>query len=101
MRFRKHVFVCTNQKVGDKPCCGEVRGTEILNKLKLMAKENGLLGEIRIQKAGCLDACNHGPAMVVYPEGTYYGNVGLDDLKDIINEHLIHDKVVERLELKF
>lgn len=101
MRYKKHVFVCTNQKLNGKACCGEERGTEILLKMKEIAREKGIQGEIRIQRAGCLDACSQGPAMVIYPEGTYYGNLSLDDLKEIVEKHLIGNETIESLELKY
>lgn len=99
MRYEHHVFVCTNQKPEGKACCGEARGTEILNHLKnLMADHPELKGKVRIQKSGCLDACKMGPAMVVYPEGTYYTALDEDKLNTIFEQHILGGKVVESLE---
>jgi (2Fe-2S) ferredoxin len=65
---------------------------ELVEKFKDAIKEAGLVGKVRAQRAGCLDACKHGPAVVVYPEGTYYGQVGPDDVKRIIEEHVMGGK---------
>lgn len=61
--------------------------------------EKGLLPTMRAQKAGCLDCCAMGPAMAVYPEGVFYGNVQPEDLAEIVESHLINDTVVERLRI--
>lgn len=97
MKYKKHVFVCTNVKPAPKKCCGEERGMALVNALKDELKEKGLNLEIRAQKAGCLDVCAFGPSMVVYPEGVFYGNVELSDIPEIVESHLANDKVVERL----
>jgi (2Fe-2S) ferredoxin len=64
-------------------------------------KELKLNGRMRAQKTGCLDACEYGPTVVVYPEGTYYGGVTINDVTEIVNEHLIHNRPVERLIIEF
>ncbi len=97
MKFKKHVFICTNQKEAPKKSCGTARGTALVEEFKRELKDRGLHMEIRAQSAGCLDACAFGPSMVVYPEGVYYGNVQLSDVKEIVEEHLIADRIVERL----
>ena len=101
MKFEKHVFICTNQKTGGKKCCGEAVGLELVAKFKKILKDKNLNIRIRAQRAGCIDACDFGPSLVVYPEGTYYGHLTLDDVEKIIEQHLINGKVVEELELKF
>lgn len=101
MKYKKHVFICTNQKDPGKKCCGEVNGMALVNTMKDLLKEKNMHLEIRAQKSGCLDVCAHGPAMVVYPEGVFYGKVQPEDIAEIVEEHLINDKVVERLKLNF
>ncbi len=102
MRFEKHVFICTNQKAEGKACCGEERGMELFQLMRDKLKEKGISnGVIRVQKSGCLDACKFGPAMVIYPEGTYYGHITPADLDEIIERHLENNQVVDRLELHF
>ncbi len=97
MKFKKHVFICTNDKDAPKKSCGSVRGMELVEAFKAGLKERGLQTQIRAQKAGCLDMCAFGPSMVVYPEGVFYGNVTPDDVEEIIESHLVNDTPVERL----
>jgi (2Fe-2S) ferredoxin len=102
MRFEKHVFVCTNERAGsDRPSCGEACGLELVKQLKGLLKERGLSGKIRAQRAGCLDACEHGPAMVVYPDGVFYGRVQPEDLVRITDQHLSAGRPVEELIIRF
>jgi (2Fe-2S) ferredoxin len=97
MKYQKHVFICTNQKDSPKKCCGEERGMALVDAFKNSLKEKGLNVEIRAQKSGCLDVCGFGPSLVVYPEGTFYGNVQLTDIEEIIESHLVNNTPVERL----
>lgn len=64
-------------------------------------KELGLAGpgKVRINKAGCLDRCEEGPVMVVYPEGTWYTYVDKADIDEIVESHLRDGQVVERLKI--
>jgi (2Fe-2S) ferredoxin len=97
MKYQKHVFICTNQKDAPKKCCGDERGMALVDAFKNSLKVKGLNVEIRAQKAGCLDVCGFGPSLVVYPEGTFYGNVQLTDIEEIIESHLVNNTPVERL----
>jgi (2Fe-2S) ferredoxin len=101
MRFEKHIFICANQKAEGKACCGEAAGLKLVEKMRALLKEKGLNTRIRAQRSGCLDACSMGPAMVIYPEGTYYGHVTEQDIERIVQQHLIEGKLVEELELKW
>ena len=102
MKFEKHVFICTNQRPADaKKSCGEACGLNLVSAFKKALKEKNLNTKIRAQKAGCLDACEHGPALVVYPEGVFYGAVNENDVAEIIEEHLINDRPVKRLVIDF
>jgi (2Fe-2S) ferredoxin len=101
MRYEKHVFICTNQKGEGKACCGEARGMELVNKFKEVLRDRGLQGKIRAQRSGCIDACSRGPALVIYPEGTYYGHLKLDDVERIVDQHLINNQTIQELELTF
>jgi len=67
--------------------------------LQMFLKAAGLTDRIRINKAGCLDQCEHGPTVVVYPEAVWYGHVQLEDAEAIVNEHLVGGRPVERLRL--
>ncbi len=98
--YRIHVFACTNRRPDTHPrgsCAG--RGSEALRDyLKARAKELGLAG-IRINSAGCLDRCELGPVMVIYPEGVWYAYGCHDDIDEILRVHLVEGGRVERLML--
>jgi (2Fe-2S) ferredoxin len=70
--------------------------------LKERVKEFGLAGAggIRINTAGCLDRCDKGPVIVVYPEDTWYTYVDAEDIDEILEKHLIAGEVVDRLKIK-
>ncbi len=101
MKYTKHVFVCTNQRAEGavKPSCGEAHGMSLVTEFKKLIKEKGLQVEMRAQKTGCLDVCEQGPAVVVYPESVFYGNVQLSDVKEIVESHLLENRIVERLRI--
>ncbi len=101
-KYDRHVFVCTNQRVNsERPSCGEAHGMELVKAFKELIKDRGLNVNMRAQKAGCMDTCELGPSVVVYPEGVFYGHVQLSDVTEIVEEHLIGGRPVERLRLKF
>jgi (2Fe-2S) ferredoxin len=100
--FDKHVFFCTNQREDGSDCCG-YRGAQkardyVKNKVKELALSNRQ-NKIRINSAGCLDRCDEGPVLVVYPEGIWYTFVDESDLDEIIESHLKNGQVVERLKI--
>lgn len=99
MIYNKHIFICTNQRPegAAKPSCGEAQGLALVSEFKKQVKEKGLSVEIRAQKTGCLDVCDFGPALVIYPEGVFYQNVQLSDVAEIVDEHLVANRRVERL----
>lgn len=102
MKYKKHVFICTNQRAaGERKSCGEAHGMELVKCFKKLLKDKGLSTTMRAQRAGCLDVCEHGPALVIYPEGTFYGNVTVSDVETIVNDHLINDRIVENLVINF
>jgi (2Fe-2S) ferredoxin len=102
MKFDKHVFICTNQRAaGERKSCGESHGLELVKAFKKLVKDSGLNADIRAQRAGCLDVCDFGPALVVYPEGIFYGSVELSDVEEIFTEHLLNNRPVQRLVLNF
>lgn len=99
--FEQHVFICTNQREDGRPCCGERTGVAAQKHAKKRLKNLDLIGQgkIRINQSGCLDRCEEGPVLVVYPQGTWYTYVDNDDIDDIIDTHLIGGKIVERLKI--
>ncbi len=62
-------------------------------------KEAGVKGDVRAQRAGCLDTCEYGPSVVVYPENVWYGPVRAENVREIVQEHIIGNKPVERLKI--
>ena len=100
-RFDRHVFVCTNQRPEGHPrgCCNPDGGADLHAAFKKALAEHGLSRRIRANKAGCLDQCEHGPNVVVYPEAVWYGAVTVADVGEIVTRHLIGGEPVERLRL--
>lgn len=100
-RFERHVFVCINERAPGHPrgCCSVKASADIREAMKALCTKNGLDGTTRINKSGCLDQCEHGPTIVVYPEAVWYGFVKLEDVEEIVQSHLIGNKPVERLRL--
>ncbi len=99
--YRYHVFFCTNLRQDGSACCQRFNAQAMRDYAKGRIKELGLAGEgkVRINNAGCLDRCAEGPVLVVYPDATWYTYVDQEDIDEIINEHLVHGRVVERLRI--
>ena len=98
--FDKHVFFCTNQREDGSACCNDHGAQQARDYVKNRVKELGISSQqnsIRINSAGCLDRCEEGPVVVVYPEGIWYTYVDENDLDEIIDEHLKNGRVVKRL----
>lgn len=100
-RFDKHVFVCTNQRPADHPrgCCDPTNAGDLHRAFKKAVAGRGLRARVRANRAGCLDQCEHGPTVVVYPEGVWYGSVTEADVDEIVESHLAGGRPVERLRL--
>ncbi|ABC80990.1 (2Fe-2S) ferredoxin domain-containing protein [Anaeromyxobacter dehalogenans] len=101
MRFRHHVFVCENHRDPSDPrgACGNKGSEAIRAALKAEVARRGLKAQVRVNGAGCLDACAFGPSIVVYPEGVWYGHVSPADVPEIVERHLVGGTPVERLRL--
>lgn len=99
--FERHVFVCHNSRPADapRPSCAADGKSDLHTRLQQLSKEAGLGGRVRINKSGCLDQCEHGPTVVVYPEAVWYGNVRPEDVDAIVTEHLVGGRPVERLRM--
>jgi len=99
--YDKHIFICTNQRAASAPrlSCGEAHGMEIVDAFKAKLKEKHLPLKLRAQKAGCLDICDYGQTVAIYPDGVFYVGVELSDVDEIINEHIINNRIVTRLVL--
>lgn len=100
-RFDKHIFICENKRPEGHPrgCCTEKGSVEIRERFKSRLKELGLNADVRTNVSGCLDACEFGVSIVVYPEQVWYGGVTKNDVEEIIQSHIINNVPVERLKI--
>lgn len=99
--YKHHVFFCCNQRDSGARCCADHGAQDLRDYAKKKVKELKLSGpgKTRINQAGCLDRCDEGPVLVVYPEAVWYTYVDREDIDEIISEHLQHGRVVERLKI--
>ena len=98
--YASHVFVCTNTRPAGHPrgCCSAHDSEKLRNYMKVRAKELGI-ASTRVNAAGCLDRCELGPTMVIYPEGVWYSCPTKEDIDEVLQKHLIEGGRVERLML--
>ncbi len=99
--YERHVFFCCNQREPGAQCCCNHDAQKLREYAKDRVKALKLSGEgkVRINSAGCLDRCTEGPVLVVYPEAVWYTYVDRTDIDEIINEHLVKGRVVDRLRI--
>lgn len=96
--FRQHVFFCVNQRASDHPrgCCLAKGSLELREYMKARAKEMGLK-RTRINSSGCLDRCELGPSVVIYPEGVWYRCRTKEDVDQVLETHIRDGGRVEHL----
>jgi len=101
MYYKFHVFFCINERDPGQACCAQRGSVEMQAYAKDRVKALRLAGPgaIRINRAGCLDRCDLGPCLVVYPDAVWYTYVDRSDIDEIIRSHLIEGRIVERLRL--
>lgn len=99
--YAHHVFFCLNRREEGRACCACHDAEQLQAYAKNRIKSLGLAGQgkVRINRAGCLDRCEEGPVIVVYPEGIWYTYVDESDIDEIIDSHLVGGKPVDRLRL--
>ena len=99
--YRVHVFCCVNERPADHPrgCCLAKGAQELRDYMKARAKDLKLR-KVRINASGCLDRCELGPTMVVYPEGVWYSYRSKADVDEILETHVRDGGRVERLMLQ-
>ena len=97
--FKRHIFFCLNERKNGEDSCAQHQAQAGFDRCKQLVRQAEFSGpgQVRVNKAGCLDRCAAGPVAVVYPEGVWYTFVDASDIDDIVNEHLLGDNVVERL----
>ena len=99
--FETHIFICCNQRPLDHPrgSCDPDADDDLQKAFKKALAERGLNRRVRANKSGCLDQCEHGPTVVVYPDAVWYGGVRESDIAEIIDSHIIGGTPVARLRL--
>ena len=99
--YRRHVFCCINERPEghERGSCSRRGAVRLRNYMKARAEELGLDG-VRINASGCLDRCELGPMMVVYPEGVWYQYETRADVDEILESHIVGGGPVERLVLR-
>ena len=99
--YRRHVFCCTNVRPEGHPrgCCSAKDSVRLRDYMKDKARKAGL-ADVRVNAAGCLDRCELGPTMVIYPEGVWYAYKTEADLDEIVQTHLVEGRRVARLMLR-
>lgn len=100
--YERHLFFCCNKREGgDRPCCEDAGASDMRGYCKSRLKALGLSGPggVRANISGCLDRCEEGPVLVVYPDAVWYTYVDEEDIDEIIDEHVLHGRVVERLRI--
>ncbi len=101
--YHYHVFVCTNERESGhrRGCCASRGGLDVLARFKEEVIKAGLLATVRAQKAGCMETCEEGVSVVVYPEGVWYGRVQPEQVPEIVESHLKNGKPVDKYRLDF
>ncbi|MFN4359867.1 MAG: (2Fe-2S) ferredoxin domain-containing protein [Hylemonella sp.] len=97
--YKRHIFFCLNQRAPGEACCADHQAEAAFERCKSQVKAAGLAGpgQVRVNRAGCLDRCAGGPVAVVYPEGVWYSYVDVSDIDEIVESHLKNGQVVQRL----
>ncbi len=100
-KFHKHIFVCTHERAKDHSsgCCMHAQSEDVLVAFKKQIAEAGLRRVVRANPAGCLDQCSKGPTVVVYPDAIWYGGVKQEDVAEILEQHVLGGRPVERLQI--
>ena len=97
--FDKHIFVCCNQRAPghSRGCCDPDGSGQLRARLKAELKRRGLGVQVRANTAGCLDQCEAGPTLVMYPQAIWYGNVQEEDVPRIVEKTILNDELIEEL----
>lgn len=99
--FQYQLFFCTNLRKSGKRCCAEGNAQALRDYAKQRLKKLGIhrTGGCRANTCSCLDRCEEGPVLVIYPEGVWYTYQSTQDIDEIIEKHILKGEVVERLKL--
>lgn len=97
-KFTSHIFICCNQRPpGSRRCCNPDGSEALRNRFKAELKQRQLGPQVRANLAGCLDQCEQGPTVVIYPQQIWYGHVTPDDVPRILDETVIGGRVLDDL----
>lgn len=98
-KFEKHVFICCNRRSPDhaRGCCNPDGSDTLRNLFKSEIKKRGLGATVRANQAGCLDQCEMGPTVVIYPQAIWYGGVQPEDVPRIVERSIVGDETIEEL----
>lgn len=96
-----HVFVCSSSRVTgqQKGYCYSKDSVSVIQKFMEEIEDREMGGDILVTNTGCLGICSKGPVVIVYPDGVWYKEVTVDDVTEIVEEHLENGRVVSRLEI--
>ena len=92
--FRAHVLVCGGTG------CTSSGSTELIARFEEQIAKNGLDKEVKVIRTGCFGLCEAGPVVIVYPEGTFYSRIRVEDVDEIVAEHLLKGRIVNHLVYK-
>jgi (2Fe-2S) ferredoxin len=100
-KFTHHIFICTNRREpGHSRGCCNADGTEALrNAFKKEVERRGLKPLVRANAAGCLDQCELGPTVVIYPQAVWYGGVQVSHVPRIVEETIVNGRIIEELRI--
>jgi (2Fe-2S) ferredoxin len=93
--FVVHVFVCTNDRAGERKTCADDNSLLVKDALKSAVDAKGWKGKVRVSASGCLGLCSTGPNVMIYPQKVWFSRVTPDDVESIVSaiEHIIADEV--------
>lgn len=102
-RYARHVFVCVNKRAPGHPkgCCADLGSEQIRAWFKQGVAERGLREQVRANNAGCLDQCEYGPTVVVYPDDVWYRVSTREDVDEVLDRHVIGGEIVHRLQIEW
>ena len=98
-RYKKHILICINERNQNNPRgdCSRCGGKEIRTKFVQLINQYGLKGKVRANKTGCLDVCELGAVVVIYPNNIWYTRVTIEDIEEIFLVSILNDDIVNRL----
>ena len=98
-KYRHHIFVCINQRPPGHPKgdCASKGSRALFQKFQEETEKRQLWDSVMVNGTTCLGPCSLGPSVVIYPEGVWYGKVTVQDVEEIMDQHVVGGKTVERL----